>query len=103
MSGKDTSYTHKDWRTSVLQLTAGLRERLGGALEHMHRGLLGVDIGDTQRRFSAQCIRQVAELAAEGDELMKRHDMPAIRVGEAQQAAGGLNEVAGDKNYNQDR
>lgn len=101
MAGREVRYTHRDWRTFVQEANAAARELLGPALEHRHAGLVRVQAGETQLKNSAAAIRRVHELAAEGERILGDHDARLTRVGEAQAAAGGLSEVAGDKRYNQ--
>jgi len=85
----------------MADLTQALGEVLVPALGHMRAGLVGVDAGRTQLAQSARWIVLAAELAAQGDQILGDHDPRLRRVGEAQRAAGGLEEVAGDKRYNQ--
>jgi 5-enolpyruvylshikimate-3-phosphate synthase len=101
MAGKSTAYTHKHWKDMVVDIRDGLQNVLTPALTHMHAGLRRVDAGATQMTQAARFIAMVAELAEEGSRLIGAHDQRLRRVSEAQRAAGGLGEVAGDKRYNQ--
>lgn len=97
-----SGYTHRDFRTEATALRDGLRTVLGPALEHRHAGLVQVGAGKTQLANSDSAITAVYELATRGDRILAEHDARLTLVSEAQALAGGVPEVAADKNYNQD-
>lgn len=101
MAGRQAQITHREWRKFVQDANAVARDTLGPALEHRHAGLVRVQAGETQIRNSLAAIRRVYELAVMGESILGSHDQRLTRVGEAQAAAGGVSEVAGDKRYNQ--
>ena len=101
MAGKDTRYTHAQWRVSATALRDALRTQLVEALDHMIAGLRRVDAGKSQIAFMQQSLITVRELGDMGTTILGAHDARLRQVGEAQAHAGGLPEVAGDKNYNQ--
>jgi hypothetical protein len=100
MAGKDVTYTHAQWRIEAQAITGDLGD-LSGALEHMRAGLVQRQAGVTQLREQARWAAMVSELSTDGNRILGTHDPRQTRVGEAQAAAGGLSEVAGDKRYNQ--
>jgi len=101
MAGKDTTYTHRDWRTSLTACRDQLDLVLAPALEHIRHDLQGVDAGRTQLAQGARMVVIVSELGTEASRILGDHDQRLRQVGEAQAAAGGLAEVAGDKRYNE--
>jgi len=101
MAGKDTIYTHRDWRTSMATIRDALELVLAPGLDHMHADLRRVDAGRTQLAQAAQMVVLVGELGTEATRILGAHDPRLRQVSEAQAAAGGLAEVAGDKRYHQ--
>lgn len=94
-------YTHRDWRTEAAGIRDALDQVLVPALEHIVADLQRVQAGRTQLQQARQMPRLVGELAGEATTILGDHDQRLRRVGEAQAAAGGVTEVAGDKRYNQ--
>ena len=101
MAGKDTSYTHLDWRTGMTNIRDALDLVLTPALDHIHADLRRVDAGRTQLAQAARMVVMVGDLGTEATRILGDHDGRLRQVGEAQAAAGGLAEVAGDKRYHQ--
>jgi hypothetical protein len=95
------NYTHAQWRIQAQGLTDALERALVGALTHIHGGLVHVEAGQTQLATSREWIRLVSELGTEGHTILGDHDPRLTHVSQAQQQAGGVREVAGDKRYNQ--
>ncbi|MGH3290162.1 MAG: hypothetical protein ACRDPD_36685 [Streptosporangiaceae bacterium] len=102
MAGKDTSYTHLDWRTAMTNIRDALDQVLAPGLDHIHADLRRVQAGRTQLTQAGQMTVLVGELGDEATRILGDHDQRLRKVGEAQAAAGGLAEVAGDKRYHQD-
>jgi hypothetical protein len=96
----DTGYTNRAWREEMYYLVHdGLTTMLGGALEHMHAGLVSVGAADPHLKFSQQCQTLVRDLAARGAGILGDWQPKAVRMGDAVTAAGGM--AAEDKEYHQ--
>jgi hypothetical protein len=97
-----SGYTNRGWREEMYLLThEGLEKMLGGALEHMHAGLVGVGAAGKQLEFSLQCQTLVRELAARGNRILGTWQPKAMVMGDAVNAAGGM--AAEQKEYHQQR
>ena len=94
-------YTHAVWRIEAWGMHDGLRDMLGGALDHMDAALRQTGAGETQQAQSTRWVTGNADLVTEGRRLIGDHDPRLTRVSEAQAAAGGAREVARNKRYNQ--
>ncbi len=101
MAGKNTAHTHRHWKAAMGDLNEALVTMLAPALDHLHTCLVKVDAGRTQRAMSSRSAAMVGELGTQGRRILAAHGPRLDRVSEAQRAAGGLEEVAGDKRYHQ--
>jgi hypothetical protein len=102
MAGKDTSYTHKDWKGRMAVINSGLKDKLPGGLRHIEADWQKVGVGRTQRSEMTTWQTEVETVAQMGDRILGNYNVVLTGVGQGQAAAGGLDEVAADKNYNQD-
>jgi hypothetical protein len=95
-----TSYTNRAWREEMHDLIHdGLQTLLGGALEHMHAGLVSVGAAGAHLEFSQQCQTLIRDLAARGDRILGDWQPRAVVMGDAVAAAGGM--AAEQKEYHQ--
>jgi hypothetical protein len=97
MAGKETGYTHARFYVEMGNMIGAGRDVLGPALEHRHAGLVRVQAGTQQMRHSAELITALHDLVAEGNAIRDKYDARMRQQGQAQAAAGGLDEVYGDK------
>lgn len=100
MAGKETSYTHHHWRVTLQAMIDGLEQQLLPALDHIKGDWTAVGAGRGQMQFINQvAIGGIKQQATVGKQLLGGHGVRLARVGQAQQAAGGLEEVAARKEY----
>jgi hypothetical protein len=97
MAGKETDFVHAQWWVEMGNMIGAARDVLDPAVEHRHVRLVRVGSGTTQMRHSKDMITELRDLVVEGDSIRDRYDRRMQELGKAQAAAGGLNEVYGDK------
>lgn len=91
------TYTHGGWKADMAQILGVYRERIGPAMDRMLGGLRRVEAGRTQTAQFEQAIGMATELHTVGEAILATSGAEGDRVGEAQRAAGGKDEVYGDK------
>jgi enamine deaminase RidA (YjgF/YER057c/UK114 family) len=94
-------YTHKIWRIEAWNMHDALQKQIGAALDHMDASLKAVGAGRTQQAQSTRWITGNADLATEGRGLIGDHDPRLTNVSAEQAQAGGVDEVAAKKRYNE--
>lgn len=91
------TYTHGTWKAGMAQILEAYGERIVPAMDAMLGGLRRVEAGRTQISQFEQALAMAGELHTAGAEILATSGADGDRVGEAQRAAGGEDEVYGDK------
>lgn len=91
------AYTHGGWKADMAQILEVYGERIAPAMDRMLAGLRRVEAGRTQTALFEQALGMAAELNSAGQAILASSGADGDRVGEAQRAAGGKDEVYGDK------
>ena len=94
-------YTDATWKAEMAQICEACAHTLTSVMEQMLADLHGLDAGRTQTAQFTQAIGLVGELATDGAQILDRTGQRYGPVGEAQAAAGGLDEVYGTKHAHQ--
>ena len=93
-------YTHREWRTTMNDLIDVIDKGAGGALEQM-AGLAGARHGGAAHMAEIGAAQMaLRDVVTSGRYLVSAEDTITGLVAQAQAAAGGVSEVARDKNYN---
>ena len=93
--------THRQWRTEMNEFLEFLESGIADVLELMEGSVRAVRGGRDHLAQIAACRVAVADWIAVGRQLVASEDARQVPVADAQAAAGGVAEVAGDKRYNQ--
>ena len=101
MAGTTGTITHRQWRTEMNGFLEFLETGIAGVLERMEASVRAVRGGRDHLAQIAACRIAVADWIAAGRQLVAAEDARQVPVADAQAAAGGTDEVAGDKRYNQ--
>jgi hypothetical protein len=86
-----------EWRTAMWATQDLARDVLGPALEHMNAALARLPAGQTQRRLTSRWPGWMTEIASQGDRIITTWNPRLTRAADGLAAAGGADEVYGDK------
>lgn len=92
-------YTHRQWRAEMNAMLDFLRTDVAAVMERMHASVTAMRGGATQLAQLSSCRMAVADLISDGAALVASADARQVPIADAQAAAGGVTEVAGDKRY----
>jgi hypothetical protein len=93
--------THRQWRDLMTLMIRGLEEQLKPAMGHITADVNRAGGQRTLRAELRACNQGIDGVTNMGKLVLGAYNLTLTGVSQAQQAAGGTEEVAADKHYHQ--